>query len=145
MSREFLGVVLGLGASLAFESGYLLMTQQSRLVGRAGRPGGRLLLSLVHRRLWLLAIALDGVGIVLELFGLREASLIVIQPLMSIGLIGLVVGAAIFLGERINWRLCASRRRALAPFILTGCVQPCRGVDGGQRGQRLQANRRKDC
>ena len=103
MNREFLGVVLGLGASLAFESGYLLMTQQSRLVGRAGRPGGRFLLSLVHRRLWLLAIALDGVGIVLELFALRDASLIVIQPLMSIGLIGLVFGAAIFLGERINW------------------------------------------
>jgi hypothetical protein len=67
MNRELLGVVLALLASLSFESGYLLMTQQSRLVGRSGRPGGRFLLSLVQRPLWLLAIALDGAGIVLEL------------------------------------------------------------------------------
>jgi hypothetical protein len=67
MNRELLGVVLALLASLSFESGYLLMTQQSRLVGRSGRPGGRFPLSLVQRPLWLLAIALDGAGIVLEL------------------------------------------------------------------------------
>jgi hypothetical protein len=39
-----LGFVLGLLASLSFESGYLLMTQQSHLVGRSGRPGDRFLL-----------------------------------------------------------------------------------------------------
>lgn len=104
MGREPLGVVLALLASLSFESGYLLMTQQSRRVGRSGRPGGRFLRSLLQRPLWLLAIALDGVGIVLELFALREASLIVVQPLMSVGLIGLVVAAGVFLGERIDWR-----------------------------------------
>ncbi|HYB29388.1 MAG TPA: hypothetical protein VEF89_22445 [Solirubrobacteraceae bacterium] len=102
MNRESLGVVLGLLASLSFESGYLLMTQQSRLVGRSGRPGGRFLVSLLHRPLWLLAIALDGAGIMLELFALREASLIVVQPLMSVGLIGLVFAARVFLGERID-------------------------------------------
>jgi drug/metabolite transporter (DMT)-like permease len=104
MSREFLGVVLGLLASLSFESGYLLMTQQSRLVGRSGRPGGHFLVSLLRRPLWLLAMALDGAGIVLELFALREASLIVVQPLMSVGLIGLVFAAGVFLGERIDRR-----------------------------------------
>jgi drug/metabolite transporter (DMT)-like permease len=104
MSSELLGVVLGLCASVSFESGYLLMTQQSRLVGRSGRPGGRFLLSLVRRPLWLAAIALDGAGIVLELFALREASLIIVQPLMSVWLIGLVFAAAIFLGERIDRR-----------------------------------------
>jgi hypothetical protein len=102
MNRELVGIILGLLASLSFESGYLLMTQQSRLVGRSGRPGGRFLLSLVHRPLWLVAMALDGGGIVLELFALREASLIVVQPLMSLGLIGLVFAAGIFLGEQID-------------------------------------------
>lgn len=78
------------------------MTQQSRLVERSGRPGGRFLLSLLHRPLWLLAIALNGAGILLELFALREVSLIVVQPLMSVGLIGLVFAARVFLGERID-------------------------------------------
>jgi hypothetical protein len=99
MNRELLGVVLALLASLSYESSYVLMTQQSRVVGRCGRPGGRLLVSLLRRPLWLLAIAVDGAGIVLELFALREASLIVVQPSMSVGLIGLVFAAAVFLGE----------------------------------------------
>jgi drug/metabolite transporter (DMT)-like permease len=102
MSPELLGVVLALLASLSFESSYVLMTQQSRDVGRCGQPGGRFLVSLVRRPLWLLAIAIDGAGIVLELFALREASLIVVQPLMSVGLIGLVFAAGVFLGERID-------------------------------------------
>jgi hypothetical protein len=67
MNRELLGVVLALLASLSYESSYVLMTQQSRVVGRSGRPGGRLLVSLLRRPLWLLAIAIDGAGIVLEL------------------------------------------------------------------------------
>jgi drug/metabolite transporter (DMT)-like permease len=104
VNRELVGVILALLASLSFESGYLLMTQQSRLVGRSGRPGGRFLLALLQRPLWLLAMALDGVAILLELFALREASLIVVQPLMSVGLIGLVFAAWVFLGERIDWR-----------------------------------------
>jgi drug/metabolite transporter (DMT)-like permease len=104
MNRELVGVILGLLASLSFESGYLLMTQQSRRVGRAGRPGGRFLLSLLQRPLWLLAMGLDAGGIVLELFALRDASLIVVQPLMSVGLIGLVFAAGVFLGESIDRR-----------------------------------------
>jgi len=102
MNRELMGVVLAVLASLSFESAYLLMTQQSRLVERSGRPSGRFLVSLLHRPLWLLAIALDGAGILLELFALREVSLIVVQPLMSVGLIGLVFAARVFLGERID-------------------------------------------
>lgn len=47
-------------------------------------------------------MVLNFAGIVLELFALREVSLIVVQPLMSIGLIGLVFAAGVFLGERID-------------------------------------------
>jgi drug/metabolite transporter (DMT)-like permease len=104
MNSEVLGVVLALLASLSFESSYVLMTQQSRVVGRCGRPGGRFLVSLLERPLWLLAIAIDGAGIVFELFALREVSLIVVQPLMSVGLLGLVFAARVFLGERIDRR-----------------------------------------
>ncbi len=102
MNPELLGVILAVLASLSFESGYLLMTQQSRLVERPARPSGRFLLSLLHRPLWLLAMALSGAGILLELFALREVSLIVVQPLLSVGLIGLVFAARVFLGERID-------------------------------------------
>ncbi len=117
MNRELVGVVLGLLASLSFESGYLLMTQQSRRVGRSGRPGGHFLLCLLRRPWWLMAMALDGAGIVLELFALREASLIVVQPLMSLGLVGLVFAAGVFLGERIDGRTVLA-----ASAVATGVV-----------------------
>lgn len=100
MSPELLGVVLALLASLSYESSYVLMTQQPRVVGRCGRPGGRFLVSLLRRPLWVLAIAIDGAGIVLELFALREASLIVVQPLMSVGLIGPGSRGSVALGQR---------------------------------------------
>jgi hypothetical protein len=102
MNSELLGVVLALLASVSFESSYVLLTRESRMVGRCGQPGGRFLVSLLHRPQWLLAISIDGAGIVLELFALREASLIVVQPVMSVGLIGLVFAAHVFLGERID-------------------------------------------
>ena len=49
-------------------------------------------------------MALNGGGIVLELFALREVSLIVVQPLMCVGLIVLVFGAGVLLGEQIDRR-----------------------------------------
>ena len=117
MNSELLGVVLALLASLSFESSYVLLTRESRMVGRCGQPGGRFLVSLLHRPLWLLAIAIDGAGVVLELFALRKASLIVVQPVMSVGLIGLVFAARVFLGERID------RRTVLAAAaVATGVV-----------------------
>jgi hypothetical protein len=117
MNRVLLGVILGVLASVSFESGYLLMTQQSRRVGRSGRPGGRFLVSLLQRPLWLVAMALDAGGIVLELFALRNASLIVVQPLMSLGLVGLVFAAGVFLGEQVD------RRTVLAAVaVSTGVV-----------------------
>jgi drug/metabolite transporter (DMT)-like permease len=102
MSDEALGVVLGLLASFSLESGYLLMTAQSRKLERPHHPGMSFLGHLLHRPLWLLAMGLDGVGIGFQLFALRHASLIVVQPLMSVGLIGLVFAAPVFLGERIT-------------------------------------------
>lgn len=116
MSHELLGVVLGLLASASFETGYLLMTQQSRQAARSGRPGRTLLASLLRRPLWLLAIGLDGAGILFELFALRYASLIVVQPLMSLGLIGLVFLASVFLDERID------RPTVLAAAVLVAGV-----------------------
>ncbi len=124
VSHEPIGIVLSLLASASYESGYLLMTQQSRRAGRVARPGRTFLAMLLHRPLWLLAIALDGAGIVFELFALRYASLIVVAPLMSLGLIALVVAARVFLGERIDAETIAAAVVLVAGVVCVVLAAP---------------------
>jgi len=124
MNSELLGVVLALLATLSFESSYVLMTQQSRVAGRCGQPGGRFLVSLLRRPLWLVAIAVDAAGVVLELFALREVSLIVVQPLMSVGLIGLVIASRVFLRERIDQRTVLAAAAVAAGVVCVIVAAP---------------------
>ncbi len=104
MSARAIGVLLALGAAALFEVSYLLLAAQARHVGRPRRPGASFLGSLARRRWWVFAIALNGVGFGLELLALANVSLVVVQPLLSVGLVGLVIGARIFLREQVDAR-----------------------------------------
>jgi drug/metabolite transporter (DMT)-like permease len=115
MSARAIGVLLGLGAAVSFEVSYLLLAAQARAVSPAGRPSASFLAGLARRPWWLFAIGLNGVGFALELLALRRVSLVVVQPLLAAGLLGLVIGARIFLGERLD-----ARRVAGAGLIAVG-------------------------
>jgi drug/metabolite transporter (DMT)-like permease len=104
MSARAIGVLLGFAAAAAFEVSYLLLAAQARRVSTARRPGASFLGRLARRPWWLVAMGLNGVAFVLELVALRHVSLVVVQPLLAVGLVGLVLGARIFLGERIDAR-----------------------------------------
>ena len=107
MSTRAIGVLLGLGAAVAFEVAYLLLAGQARRVTSAARPGVVFLGRLAQRPWWLAAMGLNGLAFVLELEALRRVSLVIVQPLLAVGLIGLVVGARVFLGERVGARQIA--------------------------------------
>lgn len=102
MSDKAIGVLLALVAALAFESSYLLLAAQARRVETPERPSTAFLGALLARPWWLLAMALNGVAFALELAALRLVSVIIVQPLLSIGLIGLVAAAGLVLGERVG-------------------------------------------
>jgi drug/metabolite transporter (DMT)-like permease len=104
MSALAIGVVLGLAAATAFEAAYLILTVQVRATDTAERPGVSFIRRLARRPWWLVAIALNGAAFGLELAALREASLLVVQPLLAFGLIGLLFGARAFLGEPVTAR-----------------------------------------
>lgn len=97
-------MLLGLGAAVTFEASYLLLAAQARRVAPARRPGASFLGQLAGRPLWVLAMAGNGAAFALELAALRQVSLLIIQPLIAVGLIGLLIGARVFLGEPITPR-----------------------------------------
>jgi drug/metabolite transporter (DMT)-like permease len=102
VSDKALGVILAVAAALCFEGSYLLLAAQARRVERARRPGGAFLAALARRPLWLLAMGLNGVAFGLELVALRLASVIVVQPVLAFGLVGLVAAAGLILGEHVG-------------------------------------------
>ena len=104
MSVRATGVLLGVGAAGTFEVSYVLLAAQARQVSTVARPGVSFLRRLGRRPWWLAAMGLNGVAFVLELAALRLVSLVVVQPLLALGLVGLAVGARVFLGEHVGMR-----------------------------------------
>ena len=102
MSSLAIGVLLGLGAALAFEISYVLLTTQARSMEVAARPDASFFVQLLRARRWLTAMALSGVAFALEIAALENASLLVVQPLLAVGLVGLVIVARIYLHESVG-------------------------------------------
>ena len=136
MSTRAIGVLLGLGAAVAFEVAYLLLAGQARRVTRAARPGVVFLGRLAQRPWWLAAMGLNGLAFVLELEALRRVSLVIVQPLLAVGLIGLVVGARVFLGERVGPRQIAGVVLVAVGVTLVVAGAP---ATGGAQGLRADA------
>lgn len=104
MSTTATGVLLGLAAAIAFEASYLLMAAQARRAEPAARPDATFLIRLARRPWWLAAMALNGVAFALEVVALRHVSLVVVQPLLGVGLLGLVIASRFVLGEPVGPR-----------------------------------------
>ncbi len=133
MSAKAIGVLLSLGAAVCFEVSYLLLAGQARAVSPARRPGASFLACLARRPWWLVAIALNGVGFALELVALRHVSLVVVQPLLAAGLVGLVLGARIFLGEQLE-----ARRLAGVALIAVGVTLVVAGAPASTGAAQLR-------
>jgi drug/metabolite transporter (DMT)-like permease len=104
MSDTAIGVLLGLTAAIAFESSYVLLTAQVRRARTVARPDASFLVHLARRPWWLAAIGLNGVAFALEVVALRHVSLVVVQPLFAVGLLGLVLASRLVLGEAVGAR-----------------------------------------
>jgi drug/metabolite transporter (DMT)-like permease len=102
MSETAIGVLLGLAAAIAFASSYVLLAAQARRASTATRPDASFLVRLARRPWWLAAMGLNGVAFVLEVAALRHVSLVVVQPLLAAGLLGLVLASHLVLGEAVG-------------------------------------------
>jgi drug/metabolite transporter (DMT)-like permease len=132
MSGKALGLILAVLAAAAFESSYVLLAMQARRVEPVERPGLGFLGRLAMRPWWLGAMVLNGVAFGLELAALRNVSLVVVQPVLGLGLVGLVLASGTFLGEKVD------RRTLIAAIaVATGIALVLIGAPSGTGNARL--------
>jgi drug/metabolite transporter (DMT)-like permease len=91
------GVAAAVAASLLYS---LAIVLQKREVDRVGVGGLRILGPLVRRPLWLLAIAIQTVGLAAHSFALLRAPVAVVEPVVAGGLAFVVLFALLLLRER---------------------------------------------
>jgi drug/metabolite transporter (DMT)-like permease len=99
-----LGALAAAAASSCYETSYALQALEARRVPLRPTLQLSLLGRLARRPLWLGAIALAALGWPLQLLALSLAPLTLVQPIIALGVVLLLVLAALILHERIGAR-----------------------------------------
>jgi drug/metabolite transporter (DMT)-like permease len=99
-------VVSAVGAAASYAGGAVVQQRAATAPVRGpgtAAPGGRPgLLRVALRPLWVLGVALDGVGFLLEFLALRAVSLTLVQPLLVSGLVFALPLGAVLTGLRVR-------------------------------------------
>jgi hypothetical protein len=125
-------ILLSLAAALALAAG--TVAEHRGATDAAGDRRGSLLRRLLRQRVWLAGQALAGIGFLLSAAALRGGRLIVVQPLLSSGLVlALVIGALVDrrhpgrpLPDRVQWAAAVAVAIGLSVFLLA--ARPSEGM-----------------
>jgi len=98
------GVLIALLAAACFETGYVLQAGEARESSARDALRPSLLARLFARPRWLVGTALGLVGAGLQTVALGLAPVTVVQPVLALGLVGLLALAHRVLGERVGRR-----------------------------------------
>jgi drug/metabolite transporter (DMT)-like permease len=127
-------VLLALGAALAYAAASVLQQREARAdtgtdQGSTVGGGFRLVVRLAHRPIWLLGLAADGVGYLLQALALGAGELLVVQPVLTSGILFALPAGAWWSGRRLN------RSDLVWAFVLAGGLTAfllLAGTDGGR-------------
>lgn len=114
---------VGVLAALALGLGYVLQQRVAATMPASDVLAWRLLLDLMHRRLWWLGIGCMVVGQVLSGLALQLATVAVVEPLLSANLLFALMWAAALARNRLRWQEVVGAlllSAALAVFIGVG-------------------------
>ena len=125
-----MAVVLALLSALAYAGASVLQQRAAREVPEelALRPG--LLTRLIRRPMWLAGTASDWAGFGFQAAALGLGSILVVQPLLSSGLLFALPLSAAWAGRRLggkDWTAAGALTVALIVFLLVG--EPSAGKD----------------
>ncbi|MEA2398919.1 MAG: hypothetical protein QOK25_2475 [Thermoleophilaceae bacterium] len=116
-SSELLGLAAALVAAACFDGAVVFQALEAREIPTEGGMRLSMLPQLFRRPRWLLATGLAALGWPFQLIALSLASLTLVQPTLSLGLVLLLLMGARMLKERIG------RREAVATvWIIAGVV-----------------------
>ncbi len=121
------GIALGLAAAAAFEGSYVLQALEARRARAVTRPEIALLGRLARRPLWVAGILLSLAGFGLQVLALRQAPLSVVQPLLALGLVGLLGLSRWVLHEHVGRRELLGVAGIVAGVCVVVLAAPQRG------------------
>jgi hypothetical protein len=125
-------ILLSLAAAVALAAG--TVAEHRGATEAAGDPHGGLVRRLLRQRVWLAGQVLAGLGFLLSAAALRGGRLVVVQPMLSSGLVlALVIGAIVDrrhpgrpLPDRVQWAAALAVAVGLTLFLLA--ARPDTGV-----------------
>lgn len=121
-----LGLVAAVLAAACYECGYVLQALEARETSSQDALRASLLLRLAARGRWLAGTALTLVGAALQVFALAHAPVTLVQPVLALGLVGLLLLAHYVLRERIGPLELAGAAAVIAGVIVVGLASPGR-------------------
>ncbi len=121
------GALLALAAAACFECSYVLQALEVRALPTASRPGLGMLRRLAARPRWAASIVLSLAGGTLQVLALRYAPLTLVQPLLALGLLGLLAFSAFVLHEPVGRRELAAVAAIIAGVVAIALADPGRG------------------
>jgi drug/metabolite transporter (DMT)-like permease len=120
ISQGFAIGLMLLSASLMSLSSLLLKIAGSQIPPMEGRSALDNLLALARNKRWILGLLVSVTALGMNAVAVASADLSLIQPLSGFGLIVLVVGARLLLGEVISWRERIGIAVAIVGVVLVG-------------------------
>lgn len=118
------GLVAAVVAAACYECGYVLQALEAREASGQGALRASLLLRLAERGRWLAGTALTLVGAALQVFALAHAPVTLVQPLLALGLVGLLVLARHVLREPIGAFQLTGAAAVVAGVVVVGIASP---------------------
>ena len=127
-------VLLALGAALAYAAASVLQQREAEAdtgadQGGTVRGGFRLVLRLARRPIWLAGLGADGVGYVFQALALGVGELLVVQPVLTSGILFALPAGAWWSGRRLgraDFAWACVLAAGLTAFLVLA------GTDGGQ-------------
>ncbi|HEY2601873.1 MAG TPA: DMT family transporter [Thermoleophilaceae bacterium] len=120
------GVLAAVLAAACYECGYLLQALEAKVAPEELGLRPALLVRLGSRRRWLAGMVLSLLGAGLQTLALARAPVTVVQPVLALGLIGLLVLARVRLHERISRAGMAGAVLVVLGVAAVGIANPAR-------------------
>jgi drug/metabolite transporter (DMT)-like permease len=124
-----LAVLLALGAALAYAAASVLQQREAQADAGPGGGGIKLVLRLARRPVWLAGLACDGLGYGFQAVALGVGELLVVQPVITSGILFALPASAWWAGRRLGRREFAwACVLAMGLVVFLGLA----GTDGGK-------------
>lgn len=120
------GLIAALLAAACYETGYVLQALEAREAPGALALRASLLVRLASRPRWLAGTALTAAGAVLQVVALARAPVSLVQPVIALGLVGLLLFARGVLGEHVGKLEVAGAAAVIAGVVAVATATPDR-------------------